>query len=161
MAISEKTFFITCNLSRNRNKFTAADFEALAGAIDRARARQHFFVTGYIFMPDHWHALLHVPRDGSLPQTMNSIKVAAARRINMLHNARGPLWQPRYFDRVMRTINEYHETLEYLHLNPVRRGLVRSPGEWLWSSFHSYGGPSPERLVMDRLRIPTDENAYL
>jgi putative transposase len=30
------------------------------------------------------------------------------------------------------------EKLEYMHANPVKRGLVDKPGEWVWSSFGSY-----------------------
>lgn len=111
-------------------------------------------------MPDHWHALLGVPPGQLLSHIMDGIKVAAARDINRLHGAHGPLWQPRYFDRVMRTVKEYHETLEYMHLNPVRKGLVGSAAQWSWSSFNSYGEIVPERLAIDRVRIPADENAY-
>jgi len=31
----------------------------------------------------------------------------------------------RFFDRSVRTVQEYYEKVEYIHLNPVRRGLVR------------------------------------
>lgn len=161
VALTEKWFFITCNVSRTRDNFRTGDFDLLAGAFDRVRRRRAFFVTGYVFMPNHWHAMLGVPAGHLISQTMNAIKVAAARDLNRQHNTHGPLWQPRYFDRVMRTVKEYYETLDYMHLNPVRKGMVRSPGEWPWSSFHSYGGPGPERLVMDRVRIPADEHAYL
>jgi putative transposase len=48
----------------------------------------------------------------------------------------GGLWQPRFFDRALRTVNEYNEKVEYIHLNPVRAGLVRSPQDWIWSSLN-------------------------
>lgn len=158
---TDKWFFITCNVSRTRAQFGHEDFEILARAMDRVRSRRLFFATGYVLMPDHWHALIGVPNGQLLPHIMNAIKVAATFDINRLHGARGPLWQPRYFDRVMRTVREYHETLEYMHLNPMRKGFVVSPAEWLWSSIHSYGSPGPEKFAVDRIRIPADENAYL
>ena len=34
----------------------------------------------------------------------------------------GELWQPRFFDRALRTVKEYNEKVEYIHLNPVRGG---------------------------------------
>jgi putative transposase len=161
LTLRNRWFFVTCNVARARAHFATADYEALAEAIARVRLRWGFFITGYVFMPDHWHMLMGLSGAQLLSGVMNAIKVASTRDINRFHEVRGALWQGRYFDRVIRTVKEYHETLEYMHLNPVRKGLVRSPGEWPWSSFHSYGGPGPERLTIDRVRIPAEPTAYL
>ena len=42
------------------------------------------------------------------------------------------------FDRALRTVKEYHEKVEYIHMNPVRAGLVRRTEDWAWSSVHDY-----------------------
>jgi len=49
-----------------------------------------------------------------------------------------PFWQKRYYDRNVRSMREFGIKLRYLHRNPVRRGLVRDPGDWKWSSFRHY-----------------------
>ena len=57
--------------------------------------------------------------------------------------------------------------MEYLHLNPVRRGLVKRPEEWRGSSVHEYAGVTAEEqerrcgLRIDRVRLPADENARI
>ena len=82
--------------------------------------------------------------------------------INQRRGTEGELWQPRFFDRAVRTVKEYHEKVEYIHLNPVRAGLVIHPQDWRWSSFLEYAGMSPDEqlqrcaLIIDRVRIPTD-----
>jgi hypothetical protein len=38
------------------------------------------------------------------------------------------LWQPRFFDRVLRTVREYNEKVEYIHLNPVRGWVGEARG---------------------------------
>ena len=159
--VTEKIFFITCNLLRTRTRLMEADFQALVDAILRVRSRRKFLFSGYVFMPDHWHALILPAQQDNLPNLMDAIKVASARSIHRLRRTRGPLWQPRYFDRVMRDVKEYHETLDYLHLNPVRKGLVARPEDWLWSSIHSYGGPGPVRLPVDHVNLPAEESAGL
>lgn len=58
---------------------------------------------------------------------MEAIKVSATRRINRGRETLGPLFQSRFFDRALRTVQEYHETVEYIHRNPVRRGYVTRP----------------------------------
>jgi len=161
LQVTGKTFFITRNLLPVRTQLTEADFEALASAIGRVRTRGRFLFTGYVFMPDHWHALI-VPRENDvLPNLMDAVKVASTLGINRSRRAKGPVWQPRYFDRIMRDVREYHKTVEYMHLNPVRRGLASRPEDWLWSSFHSYGGPGPVRLAVDRILLPSDESTRL
>ncbi|MGB6833661.1 MAG: hypothetical protein WBE24_09395, partial [Candidatus Acidiferrum sp.] len=44
-------------------------------------------------------------------------------------------WQPRFYDFNVYSARKIREKLEYMHANPVKRGLVRNPGEWAWSSF--------------------------
>lgn len=47
-------------------------------------------------------------------------------------------WQPRFYDFNVYSAKKVREKLEYMHANPVKRGLVGRPGEWAWSSFLSY-----------------------
>ena len=47
-------------------------------------------------------------------------------------------WLPRYYDFNVWTEAKRIEKLRYIHRNPVRRGLVSSPEQWLWSSFRHY-----------------------
>jgi putative transposase len=161
LQVTGKPFFITCNLLPVRTLLTEADFQALASAVVRVRGRRGFLFTGYVFMPDHWHALI-IPREGDmLPNLMDAVKVASTLGINRSRHAKGPVWQPRFFDRIVRNVREYQRTMEYMHLNPVRRGLVSKPEDWLWSSIHSYGGAAPVRLPMDQITLPSDERTRL
>jgi hypothetical protein len=79
----------------------------------------------------------------------------------------GELWQPRCFDCALRTPKQYHEKVEYIHLNRVRAGWVGRPQDWRWSSFNEYAGMRPEEqrqrgaLTIDRVRIPADPRTQL
>jgi putative transposase len=57
----------------------------------------------------------------------------------------GHVWQRRFYDFVVFTEKKRVEKLLYMHHNPVRRGLVLQPKEWVWSSFrhYIYGEPGP------------------
>ncbi len=46
--------------------------------------------------------------------------------------------------------------IDYIHANPVRRGLVERPEEWEWSSARWYGGTRSVGIEMDRT-LPTFE----
>ena len=43
------------------------------------------------------------------------------------------------------------EKMDYMHNNPVKRGLVRKPGDWLWSSWRFYYQNDASVLAMDRM----------
>ncbi len=65
--------------------------------------------------------------------------------VNQRRGGDGELWQPRFFDRALRTVKEYNEEVEYIHLNPVRAGLFRRPEDWsrpAGSSYNEYAGMS-------------------
>jgi hypothetical protein len=78
-----------------------------------------------------------------------------------IQNCPGP--QPRFFDRALRSVKEYYEKVEYVHLDAVRAGFVKRAEEWQWSSVQDYtGGLSatfrPNRtLASDRVLLPADE----
>jgi len=46
-------------------------------------------------------------------------------------------WQPRFYDFNVYGAKKIREKLEYMQANPEKRGLVRNPSDWLWSSFLS------------------------
>jgi len=125
LLISGKIFFVTCNLLRTRLPFVGADFACLAEAIRGVRTRRAFLLTGYVFMPDHWHALIVPAENDTLPQVMDAIKVASMRRINSRRAKRGALWQPRYYDEIMRTVKQYKDTpaLHALQSSGKRAGV--------------------------------------
>jgi hypothetical protein len=65
----------------------------------------------------------------------------------------GELWQPRFFDRALRTVKEYNEEVEHIHLNPLRAGLVSRPEDWsrpAGSSYNEYAGMSADESVSRR-----------
>ena len=98
---------------------------------------------------------------------MESIKDGATKRINRSRREGGQLLQPRFFDRALRTVKEYNEKVRYIHLHPVRAGLVNRPEDWPWSSVHDYTGgvdhapASASGLRVDRILLPADERTRI
>ena len=52
-------------------------------------------------------------------------------------------WQRRFYDFNVWSHKKRREKLEYMHSNPVKRGLVRRPQDWPWSSYAFYAGEDP------------------
>ena len=155
--LTGKIFFVTCNVLRTRTALSEREFEILAGVFDAIRKRRGFLLGDYVFMPDHWHALV-APREGdTLPRLMGALKVASRQAVNQSRGKRGHFWQARYYDHAIRTVKEFNDALRYMQLNPVQKTRVQRPEEWLWSSFHCYGGPGPVRLRVDDSNLSADQ----
>ena len=166
LVVSDRYFFVTCNRRRARGRLEDQDFEILARVMDARRAANDFLLTAWVFLPDHWHAVISVRSPQTISLVMESIKVSSTRQINTRRQESGQLWQGRFFDRALRTVKEYGETVEYIHWNPVRRGLVRDPGDWAWSSYPDYAASEenlrrPPTLRVDRVRLPAAERARI
>ncbi len=130
---------------RNRDLFL--------GVLERVRRRYHFVVVGYVVMPEHVHLLLGEPQRGDPSVVMKALKQGFARcllgRLRRELDStqmplwqtpveRGRIWQPRFYDFAVFSERKRVEKLRYMHRNPVKRGLVREPQDWAWSSFRHY-----------------------
>jgi len=165
--LSDRYFFITVRLLPRRGRLIEADFLLLARAFNRARALHPFDLIAWVFLPDHWHCIVAPRYPATISQVIKCVKQSSMTGINRRRGTEGELWQPRFFDRALRTVKEYHEKVEYIHLNAVRAGLVGHPRDWRWSSFNEYAGMRPEEqsqrcaLTIDRGRIPADPRTRL
>jgi REP element-mobilizing transposase RayT len=94
---------------------------------------------GYVLMPDHWHALIWTGCPLTISQAIHVVKKASARELHHQRGTQGPVWHHQFWDRFVRHAREFNDRLEYMHLNPVRKGLVSKPEQWPWSSYSNFG----------------------
>jgi REP element-mobilizing transposase RayT len=163
----DRYIFVTPTLLDSRAQLQENDYARLALSLARMRQKHGFLLTAWVFLPDHWHAIICPQYPLTISRVFQAVKVSSMISINHGRGEAGELWQGPFFDRALRTVKEYLETVEYIHMNPVRRGLVTRPEEWKWSSVHEYGGMSAEEqkqrcgLTIDRVRLPADEKARI
>ena len=115
--------------------------DAVLAALEAARLRFGMRVYGYVVMPEHVHLLVSEPARGTLADVMHFVKLSSVKRLRLMRIERGEigsLWQKRYYDRNLRSYDDFVEKLRYIHRNPVKRGLVANPEDWTWSSFAHY-----------------------
>ena len=107
-------------------------FEAI---LEQTRARHQARVYAYVLMPEHIHLLINEPPSILVAQFLKALKQITSRQ---LRGDRRQFWQPRYFDANIRGETARSEVIRYINRNPVKRGLVQSPGQYRWSSFNHY-----------------------
>jgi putative transposase len=76
---------------------------------------------------------MNEPKTGTLARAIQALKLSVSVR-----SGTHPFWQPRYYDFNVWNPEKTAEKLRYIHRNPVKRGLVAKPEDWVWSSFRHY-----------------------
>ncbi len=110
--------------------------------LEQTRRRYSFRIYGYVVMPEHIHLLVSEPEVALLANAVQSLKIAVAKRLMAF--AAGPaFWQKRYHDHNVRDYLGFAEKLDYIHGNPVKRGLCDRPEDWPWSSYWHYATGEP------------------
>jgi hypothetical protein len=90
-------------------------------------------------MDNHYHLLLETPL-GNLSRILHHINGAYTTYFNTKRKRSGHLFQGRYKALVVEKDSYCQELSRYIHLNPVRGGLVDTPSDYRWSSCRYYVG---------------------
>jgi putative transposase len=87
-----------------------------------------------VVMPNHFHLLITPLLPTTLEKAMQFIKGGFSYRAKRELGFVGEIWQTSFYDRRVRDAIEYGRFRHYIHMNPVRRGLVPLPEEFPYSS---------------------------
>ncbi len=152
--------FITCSCYRRLPFFASGRRrDVFLKTLREVRDRYDFALLGYVVMPEHVHLLISEPNVGTPSVAMQVLKQRVSRALRrrpkkspasqMRFWKETPLsnhprfWQRRFYEFNVWSFRKKNEKLNYMHFNPVRRGLVDHPKSWDWSSYRFYmiGGP--------------------
>jgi putative transposase len=123
----------------------------LRRAMADVRQRLPFDMPISVLMPDHLHCIWTLPKnDNDFSERWRRIKerftrewLAGGGRDSSIspqsrEQGRRGVWQPRFWEHRIRDEDDYLHHRDYIHLNPVKHGQARNPGDWPWSSFHRH-----------------------
>ena len=79
----------------------------------------------YVIMPDHVHVFVRGGRNFALSPWIGGLK----RAMSVALKSPG-LWQPGFFDHILRSDESHAEKWNYVRDNPVRAGLVKAADDW-------------------------------
>lgn len=96
------------------------------------RRQTKYLLHEFVVMPDHFHLLI-TPLE-TLERSMQLIKGAFSYRAKRELSFSGEIWQPSYYERRVRDIDEYLGFRGYIRRNPVKKGLALVPEEYPYCS---------------------------
>lgn len=138
--------------SREKLYTSTKDYEKFLQYLEKAAERFAIIIHAYCLMGNHYHLLVETP-EPNLSVTMQWLNVSYATYFNRKKDRSGHLFQGR-FRAILIDADAYLLHLSrYIHLNPVRAGIIKAPGEYYWSSYPFYIGEqlSPKFLITDVL----------
>ncbi len=140
-------------------------------ALDAARLRRNLALWAYVIMPEHVHVIVW-PREPVYEVRLirTALKIPVQRKALAFLRSHAPAFLDRLrdeqpngevhyrfwqrgggYDRNVTDPTTLRAMIEYIHNNPVRRGLVARPADWPWSSAGFYDGVGDTPLQMDPL----------
>lgn len=126
---SPPLFFVTtCTIHHKKIREIEATHQAFQKYIDRAFREFGIAVGRYVIMPDHIHLFVRGGSNFNLAQWMNGLKRSIS--VALGASKERPLWQPGFFDHVLRNDESYGQKWHYVRENPVRAGLVSQWDQW-------------------------------
>jgi putative transposase len=140
-------------------------------AMRTTRERRHLHIWAYVIMPEHIHIIVHPQQPRYEVRLIRTgLKVPVQRRALRYLREHSPafleklrdeqpngdvhyrFWQRGGgYDRNITELTTLQQMIEYIHLNPVRRGLVTQATDWPWSSTRFYAGELDVPITMDPL----------
>jgi putative transposase len=140
------TYFFTINLlQRTDNDLLTRNISLLRDAVRHVRRSHPFVIHGWVVLPEHMHCVISLPvGDPDFALRWRLIKMRFSKNIpnkewrSAVRERRGErgIWQRRYWEHLIRDEKDFAAHMDYVHINPVKHGLVKRVVDWPYSTFH-------------------------
>ncbi|MGY6216916.1 REP-associated tyrosine transposase [Methylolobus aquaticus] len=142
------TWFFTVNLlERHRNGLLVREIDLPRETVRRVRTRYPFRINAWVVLPDHLHCVWTLPSDDAdfstrwrLIKSGFSRALPKTERLSGVRKVAGGrgIWQWHFWEHLIRDEADFQRHVDYVHVNPLKHGLVKRVSDWPYSTFHHY-----------------------
>lgn len=140
------TYFFTVNLlERSGNDLLTRHITELRDAVRLVRRDFPFEIPAWVVVPDHLHCVIELPEgDANFALRWRLIKIRFSKSLpktelrsetRVRRGERG-IWQRRFWEHLIRDEQDLAAHMDYVHINPLKHGLVTRVADWPFSTFH-------------------------
>ena len=140
------TYFFTVNLLQRKNNALLIDhIDLLRKVVAQVKKSHPFTIHAWVVLPEHIHCVVELPDgDADFKTRWMLIKMLFSRAIPKnewrsdirIHRRERGIWQRRYWEHLIKNEADYRAHVDYVHINPVKHGLVKQVKDWPYSTFH-------------------------
>ncbi len=142
-------FFTVLTYKRKRILLKEDNVKIIKEAFKEIATKRPFKIDAFILLPDHIHCIWTLPEgDDDFSTRWRLIRSYFTRRCdikfrdnqtsNMQTKGLQGVWQQRFWEHQVRDEGDFASHVDYIHYNPVKHGLIKTPHEWPYSTFHKY-----------------------
>lgn len=95
-------------------------------------------IVAYCIMPTHIHLILKQISENGISVFIGNLLNSYSRYFNTKHKRKGPLWEGKFKNVLIKSDEQLLHLSRYIHLNPVTAYLVDAPVQWPFSSYQEY-----------------------
>ena len=154
------SYFFTVKLLDRASRLLVEHIDLLRDSVRRVRRERPFHIDAWVVLPDHMHCVWTLlAGDANYSDRWKAIKTRFSRslpkieQVSVVGRRRGErgIWQRRFWEHTIRDEADYAAHIDYVHVNPLKHGLVTRLQDWPYSSFHRYvaAGVYPEDWATD------------
>ena len=129
-------YFFT-NVTANRKPILIKNIQLVREAFQYARSRHPFIIDAAVILPDHMHCIWSLPENDD-DYSKRWMLLKSYFSLHYPNKSNRNIWQRRFWEHMVRDVNDYNRHLDYIHYNPVKHGYVERAGDWEYSSFHKF-----------------------
>jgi putative transposase len=115
--------------------FDDADYSAYLDWLKEGAAKHGCILHAYVLMTNHVHLLMTPLERDSISRTIQFVGRHYVTYVNRVYGRSGTLWEGRHKGSIISSDEYLLACMRYIELNPVRAGMVKTPGEYRWSSY--------------------------
>jgi len=149
------TYFVTFSTHHRRKLFVVETYVRLfLQTLYRHRREGRYNLHAFVVMPEHVHLLLTPAPDVTIERTIQLIKGAYSHELGTIIGRDQEIWQRGFTDHRIRSEIDFIHNRNYIHQNPVERGIVTDPSEYRYcSAYHGFKlDPWPPAAEAARLK---------
>ncbi len=137
--IEDHRYYHVYNRGNDRKQIfrSDSDYQAFLKKMRSLTVRYSVALPVYALMPNHYHMIALQESGGNLSKMMGALATSTAKRYNLKYGHSGHLFQGPFQYKAVPE-DAVQDVACYIHLNPVRAGLVKEPAEWKFSNFAEY-----------------------
>jgi putative transposase len=136
------TYFFTVNIYDRQSTLLVDQIDILRSAVKFVKQRKPFQINAWVVLPDHMHAIWTLPpEDSDYSSRWREIKKRFTKELikdSFVHSRlKGKVvWQKRFWEHTIKSHVDFQKHFDYVHINPLKHGVVERVSDWPFSSFH-------------------------
>lgn len=125
------------------------DYQYFLELIARYKKDHPFDLYHYCLMPNHVHLQVKTNKASDFSTFMKKLNLAYFHHFRQQYGWVGHFWQDRFKSQPIGKDEYFIQCGKYIELNPTRKGLVKNPENYIYSSYKHYSAGKIDKLITD------------